>query len=617
MVDFMNKLIRTLIRLLAGAAVFIAALFVPLEGYMRLILFIPSYLIIAADILYRAFRNILKGQIFDENFLMTLATIGAFIIGEYPEAVTVMLFYQVGEMFQRYAVSKSRNSIKALMNIRPDYANIEKEGKVIKVDPYEININDIIIVRPGEKIPLDGIVIDGNSLIDTSAITGESVPREVYSGRQIISGCVNLSGILRIQVTKTFDESTVSKILDLVENASSEKANTENFITKFARYYTPVVVFSALALAVIPPLFTGFNFSAWISRALIFLVVSCPCALVISVPMSFFGGIGGSAKQGILIKGSNYIEALAKSDVFVFDKTGTLTKGTFEVTQIHPKNLNKEKLLEYAAMAEAHSNHPISKSLKKAYAKEIDSRAVSDYEEIFGKGVKAKVNAVQIYAGNSKLMEQTGIHVETVNSAGTVVYVAADNEYCGYIVISDEIKPEAFDVVNELKKRGISNTVLLTGDMENTGIQVAEKLGIDKAYCELLPADKVNIVERLIKEKEMNKKLVFVGDGINDAPVLARADIGIAMGAMGSDAAIEAADIVIMDDNIQKLPKAVDISRKTLKIVKQNIVFALAVKILVLLFGAIGIASMWAAVFADVGVSVIAIINAMRALKCK
>ena len=583
-----------------------------------LIIYLTAYLIVGGDVVLKAFRNILKGQIFDENFLMSLATIGAFIIGEYPEGVAVMLFYQIGELFQDYAINKSRKSIADLMDIRPDYANVVRNGETIKVDPDEVNIGEEIIVKPGEKIALDGKIIDGYSVIDTSALTGESLPREVSPGDDILSGCVNMSGLIRIKVSKEFGESTVSKILDLVENASSKKSESEKFITKFAKYYTPIVVIIAILLAIIPPLvLKDATFNDWIYRALVFLVISCPCALVISIPLGFFGGIGGASAHGVLVKGSNYLEALSKTEMIVFDKTGTLTKGVFKVTEIVTKNISKEKLLEIAAYAESYSTHPISISLQNAYGKNIDNSKISDVEEIPGHGVKAIVEDKVVLAGNNKLMKKMSIEYSTDEVIGTVVHIAMDGDYKGYIVISDEIKLDSKIAIKNLKNLGIKKTIMLTGDSKVVGEKVANELGLDLVYTELLPADKVQKVEELLKEKSKKGSLSFVGDGINDAPVLARADVGIAMGGLGSDAAIEAADIVIMDDEPSKIATTIKIAKKTLSIVKQNIFFALVVKFIVLILGAGGIATMWEAIFADVGVSVLAILNAMRAMNFK
>lgn len=610
---------KWLIRILIGVAGLLTGIFVPLEGYYRLFLYVPIYLVVGWDVLWRACRNIAHGQVFDENFLMCLATIGAFIIGDYPEAVTVMVFYQTGELFQNYAVERSRSSISALMDIRPDYANIERNGVLEKVDPEEVHIGETIVVKPGEKIPLDGVVIEGRSSIDTSALTGESMPRELDKGGDALSGCINLNSTLSIRVTKEFGESTVSKILDLVENSSAKKAKAENFITKFARYYTPFVVIAALLLAVVPPLFiAGAQWSEWIHRALIFLVISCPCALVISVPMGFFGGIGGASKCGVLVKGGNYLEALAKTEIVVFDKTGTLTKGTFAVSRIiAQEGENPDQLLEWAALAECDSSHPIAVSLKKAYGKDIMRDRVREIEEISGHGIKATVDGKTIYAGNEKLMRQIGLNFPKQTETGTIVYVAADKRYIGYILISDQIKEDTSAAIQKLKEEGVRKTVMLTGDSRQVGEQVGKEIGIDQVYAELLPDGKVEQVERLLQEKSKNGRLIFAGDGINDAPVLSRSDIGIAMGALGSDAAIEVADIVIMDDKPSKIVTAIRISKKTMRIVYGNIVFALAVKGLVLLLGAFGMANMWEAVFADVGVSVIAILNSMRALNTK
>ena len=592
----------------------------PYEGALRFLLFLPAYFVIGWDVLWRAAKNIIHGQVFDENFLMALATVGAFCTGffgkgEYPEAVFVMLFYQVGELFQSYAVGKSRKSISALMDIRPDYANVERDGSLCRVDPEEVQVGDVIVIKPGEKAPLDGVVLEGRSSLNTSALTGESLPREVEPGDDVISGCINLNGLIRVQVTKVFGESTVAKILDLVENSSSKKAKAENFITKFARYYTPIVVVSAVLLAVAPPLFTGGNWAEWIERALIFLVVSCPCALVISVPLSFFGGIGGASRDGILVKGGNFLEILSDTEIVVFDKTGTLTKGVFNVTAIHPDRYSEGELLELAALAESYSDHPISRSLKDAYGMEIDAARVSDVEELSGRGVKAQVDGRLVCAGNDKLMEEIGVIWHPCHRVGTTVHVAVNGEYAGHIVISDELKPDAAEAVASLKRAGVRKTVMLTGDAKAVGESVAKELGIDEVHAGLLPGDKVDRVEALLREKSERGKLAFVGDGINDAPVLSRADIGIAMGALGSDAAIEAADIVLMDDKPSKLAEAMKISKRTLRIVRQNIVFALAVKAAVLVLSAFGLSNMWEAVFADVGVSVLAILNASRALK--
>ena len=606
---------RMLFRVLASAVLFAVALLLPTEGWLRLFTFLIPYAVIAWDVLWRAVRNIAHGQVFDENFLMSLATVGALATGEYPEAVFVMLFYQVGELFQSYAVDQSRKSITSLMDIRPDYANIEVDGQLRQVDPEDVAVGDTIVIKAGERIPLDGVVLEGTSNVDTAALTGESLPREAQPGDDVISGCVNLSGLLRVRVTKAFEESTVAKILDLVENSSSKKAKAENFITKFARYYTPAVVLAAVALALLPPLFTSIQWVDSIQRALNFLVVSCPCALVISVPLSFFGGIGGASKNGILVKGGNYLEVLAKTELVVFDKTGTLTRGVFNVTAIHPDHCGEAQLLELAALAERYSDHPISRSLKEAYGKELDASRVSNVEELSGRGVRATLDGRQICAGNDKLMEDIGVSWHPCHRVGTTVHVASDGVYLGHIVISDEVKPDAKEAITALKACGVRRTVMLTGDAKAVGESVAQELGLDEVHTQLLPADKVTRVEALLGEVSPKGALAFVGDGINDAPVLSRADIGIAMGGLGSDAAIEAADIVLMDDKPSKLADAIRIARRTLAIVRQNIVFALAVKFLVLALSAAGVANMWEAVFADVGVSVIAILNAMRALK--
>lgn len=608
-----------LVRIAVSAVLLIAAVLVPYEGVWRFLLFFPAYFVIGWDVLWRAVRNIAHGQVFDENFLMALATVGAFCTGffgqgEYPEAVFVMLFYQVGELFQNYAVGRSRKSIAELMDIRPDYANVEREGKLVQVDPEEVAVGDVITVKAGERVPLDGVVLEGTSMVNTSALTGESVPRKVRPGDDVISGCVNQSGLLRVRVTKVFGESTVAKILDLVENSSSKKARAESFITKFARYYTPVVVIGAAVLALVPPLFVG-NWAGWIEKALIFLVVSCPCALVISVPLSFFGGIGGASRQGILVKGGNYLEVLANTELVVFDKTGTLTKGVFNVTAIHPQECAKGSLLEMAALAESYSDHPISRSLKEAYGKEIDGSRVGQVEELSGRGVCAQVDGKTVCAGNDKLMDSIGVKWRPCHHVGTIVHVAVDGQYLGHIVISDEVKDDAKQVVSALKAQGVRKTVMLTGDAKTVGEAVARDLGLDEVHTQLLPGEKVAKVEALLEQKSSKGKLAFVGDGINDAPVLSRADIGIAMGALGSDAAIEAADIVLMDDKPSKIALAMQISKRTLRIVRQNIVFALAVKIVVLALTPFGLSNMWEAVFADVGVMVIAILNASRALK--
>ena len=610
---------KMIIRIAVSAVLLAAAVLIPYSGTWRFLLFLPAYFVIGWDVLWKAVRNIAHGQVFDENFLMALATVGAFCTGffgegEYPEAVFVMLFYQVGELFQSYAVGKSRKSISSLMDIRPDYANVERDGKLLQVDPEEVAVGDTITVKAGEKIPLDGVVLEGASMVNTSALTGESVPRQVQPGDDVISGCINQNGLLRVRVTKAFGESTVAKILDLVENSSSKKARAENFITKFARYYTPVVVICALALAVLPPLFLG-DWVGWVQKALIFLVVSCPCALVISVPLSFFGGIGGASRQGILVKGGNYLEVLADTEMVVFDKTGTLTKGVFNVTAIHPDQYSESGLLELAALAESYSDHPISRSLKEAYGKEIDSSRVGRVEELSGRGVRAQVDGKTVCAGNDKLMEEIGVRWHPCHRVGTTVHVAVEGQYIGHIVISDQVKPDSKEAIAALKAQGVKKTVMLTGDAKAVGESVAKDLGLDEVYTQLLPGDKVARVEALLSEKSPKGRLAFVGDGINDAPVLSRADIGIAMGALGSDAAIEAADIVLMDDKPSKIAKAMEISKRTLRIVRQNIVFALAVKLLVLILTPFGLSNMWEAVFADVGVTVIAILNASRALQ--
>ena len=579
-------------------------------------IFIISYIIVGFEIVKKAIRNIFRGKVFDENFLMTVATIGAFGIGEYPEAVAVMLFYQVGELFQSYAVDKSRKSIASLMDIRPDFANLWQDGDIKKVDPDEVKIGDKIIVKPGEKIPLDGIILEGKTTLDTKALTGESSPREVVEGEEVLSGCINLNGVIKVEVKKEYGESTVSKILELVENASSKKSKSENFITKFAKYYTPIVVIIAVILAIVPPLILGIEtFSDWIYRALSFLVVSCPCALVISIPLSFFGGIGGASKMGILVKGSNYLEALSHAEIVVFDKTGTLTKGVFEVQKIEPVQISKEELLEVVAYAENYSNHPISESIKQVYERKIKENEINDYQELSGLGITAKIKGKEVLVGNEKLMNTRKIEFENCNEIGTILYVAIENKYAGYILISDTIKEDAKTTIHELKKNNIKQTVMLTGDRKKVGENVAEKLGMDKVYTDLLPADKVEKVEELLKAKSEKGKLVFVGDGINDSPVLTLADIGIAMGGLGADSAIEAADIVIMTDEPSKLIKAIKLSKKTMRIVRENIIFAIFVKIVVLVLTAVGVSTMWEAVFADVGVSIIAILNALRALR--
>lgn len=608
------------IKIIISAILFVLALVIPFSNeWINNGLFIISYLVVGCEILKKAVRNIFRGKVFDENFLMAVATIGAFAIGEFPEAVAVMLFYQVGELFQSYAVDKSRKSIASLMDIRPDYANIEKDGKVEKVDPDEVKIGDIIIVKTGEKIPLDGVVVEGTSSLDTMALTGESVPRVVKTEDEVLSGCINKDGLLKIRVTKEFGESTVSKILDLVENASSKKSKSENFITKFAKYYTPTVVIIAVLLAFIPPIILKdfSTFSVWLYRALSFLVVSCPCALVISIPLSFFGGIGGASKMGILIKGSNYLEALANTETVVFDKTGTLTEGIFEVQNIYAEGIEKDELLRIVAHAENYSNHPIAKSVKKAYNKEIDEKIIKNPQELSGKGIWAKIDEKDILVGNEKLMLEEKIDFKKCDEVGTILYVAIDKKYVGYVLIADKIKQDSPKTIRELKAMNIKETVMLTGDKKEVGEYVAKKLNMDKVYTELLPDGKVEKVEELLKQKSEKGKLVFVGDGINDAPVLTISDIGVAMGGLGSDAAIEAADIVIMTDETSKISKAINLSKKTMRIVRENIIFAIFVKIAVLVLTAFGASTMWEAVFADVGVSVIAIINALRMLNIK
>lgn len=607
---------KEVIKVVIALILFLISLIIPFENaWINIGIYIISYLIVGLDVLIEAIKNIFKGEVFDENFLMTIATIGAFAIGEYPEAVAVMLFYQVGEMFQSYAVDKSRKSIASLMDIRPDFANIKKNGSIEKVSPDKISIGDIIIVKPGEKVPLDGTIVDGNSMLDTSALTGESVPREVNIGDEVLSGSINQNGLIEIKVAKSFGESTVSKILDLVENASSKKSKSENFISKFAKYYTPIVVVIAVLLAIIPPIiFKETKFIEWLYRALTFLVVSCPCALVISIPLGFFGGIGKASKLGVLVKGSNYLEALSKTEVVVFDKTGTLTEGVFEVQKVNSIDITKEDLIRYAAYAESFSNHPIANSLKKAYGKDIDNKKISETHELSGLGVNAVVDGKEIFVGNEKLMQEENIEYIKCNEIGTILYVAINNQFKGSIIISDKIKTDAKEAIEKLKKNNIKKIVMLTGDKKAVGESVAKELGLDEVYTELLPNDKVEKVEELMKNKSEKGKLAFVGDGINDAPVLAISDIGIAMGGLGSDAAIEAADVVLMTDEPSKVVDAIKISKKTLKIVKQNIIFAIVVKILVLILSAIGLSNMWQAVFADVGVSVLAILNALRVL---
>ena len=613
---------KMLIRIIIAAVLIVVFSLLPAEGYLRFGLFMIPYLVIGYDILKKAFKGILNKQVFDENFLMAVATVGAILLGDYSEGVAVMLFYQIGELFQSYAVGKSRRNISELMDIRPDYANIEKDGSLEQVDPDEVEIGTIIVVQPGEKVPIDGVITEGTSTLNTSALTGESLPRDAKAGDEVISGCINMTGLLKIRTTKEFGESTVSKILELVENSSSRKSRSENFISKFAKYYTPAVCYGALALAFIPPIVLLIMgkpamWGDWIYRALTFLVISCPCALVISIPLSFFAGIGGASNQGILVKGSNYLETLAQTKYVVFDKTGTMTQGVFEVSGIHHNEMPDEKLLEYAALAECSSSHPISKSLQKAYGKPIDRNRVTDIEEISGNGVIAKVDGISVAAGNTKLMNRLGIAYQDCHHVGTVVHMAIDGKYAGHILISDIIKPHAKEAIAELKKAGISKTVMLTGDSKRVADQVAEELGIQEVYSELLPADKVSRVEELLNQKSEKDKLAFVGDGINDAPVLSRADIGIAMGALGSDAAIEAADIVLMDDDPLKISKAIKIARKCIRIVYENIYFAIGIKILCLILGALGIANMWVAIFADVGVMILAVLNAIRTLFVK
>ncbi len=614
---------KVLIRIIAAVVLLIALAFVPAEGWLQFALYMLPYLVIGYDILKKAVKGILNRQVFDENFLMAVATIGAIALGDYKEGVAVMLFYQIGELFQSYAVGKSRRNISELMDIRPDYANVEQDGELVQVDPDEVEIGTVILVKPGEKIPIDGIVVEGASSLNTSALTGESLPREAKEGDEVISGCINMTGLLKIRTTKEFGESTVSKILELVENSSSRKSRSENFISKFARIYTPAVCYGAVALAFLPPIvrmvFMGLpaDFGTWIYRALTFLVISCPCALVISIPLSFFAGIGGASKEGVLVKGSNYLETLSQTKYVVFDKTGTMTQGVFEVSGIYPAALSKEEVVEYAACAESYSSHPISKSLQKAYGKEIDKNRVTEVKEISGKGVTAQVDGRLVAAGNGKLMDQLGVPYTVCNEVGTLVYVAVDGRFAGCILISDLLKPHAKEAIAALKNAGVTRTVMLTGDTKRVADAVAAELGIHEVCSELLPADKVSKVEELLARKSGKEKLAFVGDGINDAPVLSRADIGIAMGALGSDAAIEAADIVLMDDDPLKIAKATRISRKCIRIVYENIYFAIGIKVICLILGALGIANMWAAIFADVGVMVIAVLNAIRALFVK
>ena len=613
---------KMLIRIIVAAVLIVLFSKLPIDGYVRFGLFMIPYLVIGYDILQKAFKGIRNKQVFDENFLMAVATVGAILLGDYSEGVAVMLFYQIGELFQSYAVGKSRRNISELMDIRPDYANIEVDGKLEQVDPDEVEIGTVIVVQPGEKVPIDGVIIDGVSILNTSALTGESLPRDAKAGDEVISGCINMTGVLKIRTIREFGESTVSKILELVENSSSRKSKSENFISKFAKYYTPVVCYGALALAFIPPIVLLIMgkpamWGDWIYRALTFLVISCPCALVISIPLSFFAGIGGASNQGFLVKGSNYLETLAQTSYVVFDKTGTMTQGVFEVSGVHHNEISDEKLLEYAALAECSSSHPISKSLQKAYGKPIDRNRVTDIEEISGNGVTAKVDGISVAAGNAKLMKRLGISYQECHHVGTVIHMAVDGKYEGHILISDILKPHAKEAIAELKKAGIKKTVMLTGDSKRVADQVAKELGIGEVYSELLPADKVSKVEELLHQKSEKEKLAFVGDGINDAPVLSRADIGIAMGALGSDAAIEAADIVLMDDDPLKISKAIKIARKCIHIVYENIYFAIGIKILCLILGALGIANMWMAIFADVGVMIIAVLNAIRTLFVK
>ncbi len=619
---------KMLVRIIIAAVMLIALSFIPLTGIVRLALYLVAYLVIGYDILKKAGKGILNRRVFDENFLMAIATVGAFALaiyeksGDYNEAIAVMLFYQIGELFQSYAVGKSRRNISALMDIRPDYANIERNGKLEKVDPDDVGIGSVIVVQPGEKVPIDGIILEGSSSLNTSALTGESLPREAKTGDEVISGCINMTGVLKIQTTKEFGESTVSKILELVENSSSRKSKSEDFISKFAKVYTPAVCIGALALAILPPLVNLLMgntamWSDWVYRALTFLVISCPCALVVSIPLSFFAGIGGASREGVLVKGSNYLETLSKVKTIVFDKTGTLTRGVFEVNAIHHSDIEHSKLLEYAALAESSSSHPISLSLQRAYGKKIDRTRVTDIQEISGNGVMAKVDGIPVAAGNDKLMKRLGLSFAPCHAIGTIIHMAVNNEYAGHIVISDVVKPHSAQAIAELKKAGVEKAVMLTGDAKKVAENVARSLGIDTVYSELLPGDKVSKVEELLEKKPDKAKLAFVGDGINDAPVLSRADIGIAMGAMGSDAAIEAADVVLMDDDPLKISKAIKISRKCLRIVYQNIVFALGIKLLCLALGAVGIANMWFAIFADVGVMIIAVLNAIRALRVK
>ncbi|MGN0251506.1 MAG: heavy metal translocating P-type ATPase [Oliverpabstia sp.] len=614
---------KMFVRIIAAAILLVGFSFLPVEGYLRFSLFMIPYAIISYDILKKAVKGILNRQVFDENFLMAIATVGAILLGDYQEGVAVMLFYQIGELFQSCAVGKSRRSISSLMDIRPDYANVERDGVLEQVDPDEVEPGTVIVVQPGEKIPIDGVILEGKTSLNTSALTGESLPREVREGDQVISGCINMTGVLKMRTTKEFGESTVSKILDLVENSSSRKSKSENFISKFARYYTPAVCYSALALAIVPPLFSMLalasepQWGVWVYRALTFLVISCPCALVISIPLSFFAGIGGASNAGVLVKGSNYLETLSQTKYVVFDKTGTLTQGVFEVTGIHHSSMEQEKLLEYAALAESFSSHPISKSIRKAYGKELHQERVSEVEEISGNGITAKVDGIPVAVGNGKLMNQLGISCKECHHVGTIVHIAVDGKYAGHIVIADVVKPTSVQAVAELKRAGVRQTVMLTGDADRVAQKVAEELRVDQVYSELLPADKVQKVEEMLEYKNVKEKLAFVGDGINDAPVLSRADIGIAMGALGSDAAIEAADVVLMDDDPMKIVKAIKIAKKCMRIVYENIYFAIGIKLICLVLGAAGIANMWLAIFADVGVMVIAVLNAVRALFVK
>lgn len=620
---------KMLARIIIAAVLLIVLHFVPITGIPRFICYLAVYLVIGYDIVKKAFKGIKNGQVFDENFLMAIATIGAFALavyeksGDYNESIAVMLFYQIGELFQSYAVGKSRRNITELMDIRPDYANIENDGKLEKVDPDEVEVGSVIVVQPGEKVPIDGVIVEGNSSLNTSALTGESLPRSAKAGDEIISGCINMTGVLKIKTTKEFDESTVSKILELIEESSSRKSRSENFISKFAHYYTPAVCYGALALAILPPLVNlvllhnPAMWGQWIYRALTFLVISCPCALVISIPLSFFAGIGGASNAGVLVKGSNYLETLAQTKYVVFDKTGTLTKGVFEVVGVHHNTMEEKKILEYAALAESFSSHPISRSLKTAYGKEIDQKRVTDVEEISGNGVTAKVDGISVAVGNTKLMKRIGVEAVECHQVGTVIHVAIDGAYAGHILISDVLKPTSKEAIVNLKKNGIKETVMLTGDIDKVAQQVAGELGVDRVYSELLPADKVSKVEELLAKKTEKEKLAFVGDGINDAPVLSRADIGIAMGALGSDAAIEAADVVLMDDDPMKIVKAIRIAKKCMRIVYENIYFAIGIKVICLILGAVGIANMWVAIFADVGVMIIAVLNAIRTLFVK